>query len=164
MCHNFISNCCCSKRHCFLSFPKHVWHYHSKWNGCKVVLRYEPIIICNEKELCDELGASWAKKVSSEWRSMKKPERITRNPISYMFSRVSCRLLILVYSIQMCVSTVCQKRLILFTNGLCPKVHKTKHFESLYLLPAFKLLVKNSKEYDGKIKLLEKWHFNSWTY
>ena len=55
------------------------------------------------------------------------------------------------------------KRLLLFTNGLCPRCKHLKpgHLEALFLLAALKLPVKNSKDCNGEVKLIKKWHLNS---
>ena len=33
----------------------------TKWNGYQVVICYDPVILCNKKDLRNELHASWAK-------------------------------------------------------------------------------------------------------
>ena len=46
---------------------------------------------------------------------------------------------------------------------MCPRCKHLKpgHLEALFLLAALKLPVKNSKDCNGEVKLIKKWHLNS---
>ena len=151
--------------------PKETKSSCKKWNGYKVMLHYDPVILSNKKVLCSELNASWAK-ISKLWlRKTEKSQKDNKQPcqlnvfqsfLSDTDSSIQCSNVCKL--LQILIATPCNtciERGYLFLQMVCaPKSShlKAELLETLFLLAPLQLPVKNSKEYDGKIKLF------SWTY
>ena len=140
------------------------------WNGYKVVLHYDKIIPCTEKELSDELKASW-RMIGKLW--MKETEKTHKNKIQpsqldvfidflsdpdscIQYPNV-CKLFKILIATP--CNTSCVERGYSFLQMVCaPRRNhlKAEHLETLFLLAALKLPVKDSKDYKQEIEILEK--------
>ena len=130
-----------------------------KWNGYKVVLHYDPIIPYNEKDLNNELNASWAR-ISKLWmkeykrtqKNNKQPSQLNIFPdfVSDADSGIQypnvCKLLQILIATPF--NTSCVERGYSFLQVVCAlrcNHLKQEHMEILFLLTTLKLPVKIQK-------------------